>query len=249
VSQPEAPAAAPERATREAAAALLAELRAAGAERWDAAGLGVVDRLLAEAERAPGGLAAHLQARALVHAQHLEQDFARARERGAHALARLCASQHPGQPLAAQALARGDTFLPRRLLRHAPLAGPRLRDELRQHLANQLEAAAQARGISSPGLIEAPVVPSRGAARPLEMAQSLYRDAAAGASARLTLAKTAASVPQDAGRYHAVNIGARLLEEAARHPAYLKALLSRLDTLSVLWHHGALAPTAKPKKR
>ncbi len=248
-SDPQAPP--PEPTARQAAARLLAELRAAGASRWDAPGLAVVDRLLAQAEQAPVALAAHLSERAYAHAQQLQQDFDKTRERGAHALTRLQAAEHPAQQLVAQALARGDTFLPRRLLRRAPQASPRLRDELRQNLTRQLDAQAEARGISSPGLIESPVAQSRSSrssTRPLAMAQSLYRDAAAGATARMTLAKTAASVPQDAGRYHAVHVGARTLEEAARYPDYLKTILGRLETLGVLWHHGALTPAAKPKR-
>jgi hypothetical protein len=233
---------------RETATRLLAALRAAGAERWDAPGLAVVDRLLAQTVHAPVALAAHLAERAHAHVQQLQQDFDRTRERGTHALAMLRAAGHPAQQHVAQALARGDTFLPRRLLRRAPQAGPRLRDELRQNLTDQLDAQAQARGISSPGLVESPVAPSRSSTRPLAMAQSLYRDAAAGATARMTLAKTTASVPPDAGRYHAVQIGARTLEEAARYPDYLKAVLGRLETLGVLWHHTAVAPAAKPKR-
>ncbi len=242
----------PAASARQAAATALLELRAAGASRWDAPGLAVVDRLLAQAEHAPSALAAHLAARAHAHAQQLQQDFAKSRARGAYAVTRLGAAEHPAQPSVAQALARGDTFLPRRLLRRAPEARPRLRDELRQSLTEQLDAQAEARGISSPGLIESPVAQSRSSrssTRPLAMAQSLYRDAAAGAAARMTLAKTTASVPPDAGRYHAVQIGARTLEEAALYPAYLKAVLCRLETLSVLWHHGASAPVVKPKRR
>jgi hypothetical protein len=233
-----------EPSTRELATALLATLRAEGAERWDAPGLAVVDDLLAQTEHAPAALAAHLSERAHAHAQELQHAFSQARQRGATALTRLRAADHPAELLVARALARGDTFLPRRLLRRAPHASPRLRDALRQNLTEQLDAQAVARGISSPGVIESPVAQSRSSARPLAMAQSLYRDAAAGASARMTLAKTSASVPQDAGHYHAVHVGARTLEEAARHPAYLKAMLARLETLAVLWHHGAVAPRA-----
>lgn len=255
---------APEPSARHAAATLLAELRAAGAAHWDAPGLAVVDRLLAQTEHAPLALAARLCQRAHAHVQQLQQDFEKTRERGEYALSRLRAAEHPAQPLLAQALARGDTFLPRRLMRRAPQASPRLRDELRQSLTEQLDAQAQERGISSPGLVESPVAQSRSSTRPLAMAQSLYHDAAAGAAARMTLANTTANVPQDAGRYHAVHIGARTLEEAARYPVYLKAVLGRLETLAVLWHHGAdtradtraaaravarsSAPAAKPKR-
>jgi hypothetical protein len=237
-----------EPSARERTTALLAELRAQGAERWDAPGLAVVDRLLAQAEHAPEELAVHLLERAHVHVQHLQEAFTKARQRGASALTRLRSAEHPAEALIARALAEGDTFMPRRLLRRAPAATPRLRDALRQSLTEQLDAQAVARGISSPGLIDAPVVPARSSARPLAMAQSLYRDAAAGASARMTLAKTTASVPPDAGHYHAVHVGARTLEEAARFPAYLKALLARLETLGVLWHHGASEPARKSKR-
>jgi len=229
-------------------AAQLTELRAAGAEQWDSAGLSVVERLLTHAEQSPDAIAAHLTARARAHLERLEQDFAHARERGTRALDRLRASEHPGEPVVAQALLRGDTFTARRLMRRAPQIKPRLRDELRKNLADQLDAQAQARGISSPGVVDAPVAPARASTRPLAMAQSLYQDAAAGATARMTLAKTAASVPREAGRYHAVHIGARALEEAAQYPAYIKAVLSRLETLGVLWHHGALPPAPKAKK-
>jgi hypothetical protein len=233
---------------RHAAAALLAELRAAGAELWDAPGLAVVDRLLAQAQHAPLALANHLNERAHAHLGQLQHDFSLARERGAHALSRLQAAEHPAQPLAAEALARGDTLLPRRWLRRAPQSSPRLRDELRRSLTEQLDAQAEARGISSPGLIESPLAQRSSSMRPLAVAQSLYHDTAAGAAASMTLAKTSASVPKGAGRYHPVHIAARTFEEAARHPAYLKAVLCRLETLGVMWHHSLIAPSQKPKK-
>ncbi len=232
---------------RERASLLLAELRAEGAERWDAPALEVVERLLHEAEHKTPALATRLAERALAHAEDARRAFSEAREHGARVLERLHAAEHPAEPLVARALASGDTFLPRRLLRLSPHASPRLRDALRKNLTEQLETQAVARGISSPGLIEAPTTPSRSSARPLAVAQSLYRDAAAGASARMTVVKTSASVPPDAGHYHAVHIGARTLEEAARHPAYLKALLARLETLGALWHHGGGSATAKAK--
>jgi hypothetical protein len=244
-AKPEAPA--------QMAVRLLAELRAAGAEHWDAPGLAAIDRLLALSEAAPLALATHLSERAYAHAQQLQRGFRETRERGAHALARLRAAEHPAQSLIAQALARGDTFLPRRLLRRAPQAGPRLRDTLRQNLSDQLDAQAQARGITSSGLIDSPscefVDSAPSSTHALAIAQALYHDAAAGASARMTLAKTTASVPPDAGRYHAVFIAARTLEEAARHPEYLKAMLGRLETLGVLWQHTTATPRAAKSKR
>lgn len=227
---------------------MLAELRTAGAETWDAPGLAVVDRLLSRAQHAPTALAKHLLERTHAHLARLQQDYSNTRERAAEALSRLRAAEHPAQPFAAESLARGDTFLPRRLLRRAPHSSPRLRDELRRSLLEQLNAQAEARGISSPGLIESPDAQSRTSERPLALAQSLYRDAAAGAAARMTLAKTSASVPPDAGWYHPIHIAARTLEEAARHPAYLKAVLCRLETLSAIWHHGSSAPPQKRKR-
>lgn len=217
-----------------AARTRLCSLGARGADRWDPAGLQLVERLLTGAAAGRDTLQTQLLGRALEHLAQLEQDFAAAHERAARAAARLEAQGGDPERVRA-ALDAGELGGLLRAVRRAPHARPRLRDELRDGLGEQLDAQARARGVSSPGVLEAPQLGSSG---PLMLATSLYRDAAAGAAARLTLAKTAASVPPDAGRYHPLHVGARTLQVAAGTPGYLKALLSRLETLSVLWQHG-----------
>jgi len=236
MSESQAPAPSPSDAAPPlvAARARLDALGALGATCWDGPGLGLVERLLDAAAQHEASLGTQLLGRALDHLAQLESDFATAQERAERARGRLAAQGRAPEQLQT-ALGNGQLAPLLRAVRRTPSNRPRLRDELRDGMGQQLDAQARARGISSPGLIEAPRMSS---SAPLELATSLYRDSVAGATARITLAKTAAAVPQDAGRYHPLQIGARTLQTAAGYPAYMKALLARLETLGVLWQHG-----------
>ncbi|MGD8859104.1 MAG: DUF2894 domain-containing protein [Myxococcales bacterium] len=227
----------------------LDELRQAGAERWDAPALQLVENLIGRAERHHDAqVGERLLQRALSHTDELQRAFQQERQRAAEALDRLRAAEADDAGRIDAAIRRGELTGALRIARRRPGREPRLRDRLRRQLQAQLDAAAEARGITSPGLLDAPDPDAASTTAPgLTLAESLYRDAAAGAQARLTVARTTAAVPEEAGRYHPIHVGARALQSIDEHPAYLKAVLLRLQTLTTLWQHGAAPPASSGK--
>ena len=105
----------------------------------------------------------------------------------------------------------------------------------------ELEARAAARGITSPGTLEAPSAEL--------LAATLYRDAVAGANASLVVARAVAVRPEHAGHYNPVRVASRALEALSDHPAYLRAQLARLEVVALLQELKTAGNRGRPQRR
>lgn len=213
----------------------LASLTQAGAAAWDEPGLQLVQRLTRAARQADAALCAHLQERAARHLDRLEEAFEANRAEAQASLQQLVAlgvvdAAHGQAKLDAGALGEVQRLSKRHRF------GRRRVDASFAARRPDLEARALLRGITSPGTLQAPSAEL--------LAATLYRDAVAGASASLTVARAVAAVPEDAGHYNPMRVASRALEALSDHPAYLQAQLARLEVVALL--HPFTSPGKEP---
>lgn len=226
-------------------AARIGTLRDGGLPGLDAVGVAHVERLLERAAGLSGSARERLIARAVAYLETLEvrKDVARRRAEGeVERLERLELDPH-GRARAA--LERGDLLSIRRMARRLPQTEVRLRDKVRKQWEVALDAEVEKRGLSSPGLIDAPSPGDLERAATLDKAVALYRDAMAAAAAELAIARAVQTLPVEAGRYHAGSVATRALQAMQDAQPYLRAQLARLETLSLLKEYGEAALRAE----
>lgn len=227
----------------------LQALREAGAEQFDPVGLDHAERLMQRAMDLTGGAATRLASRANKYLAGYEIRFNEAHVRArAHARRLEQFSLLPsGKP--AHLLNSGNFPRLQQLARRNPERSLRLRQELQQGWHEALDAEAEKRGLTSPGMIDAPSLDACAEDDPdtpdvsetIEIALALYRDAASATHAALSIAKAVDALPVEAGRYHATTVATRALQAMQNAPQYLHAQLQRLEVLALLEQFGASA--------
>lgn len=216
----------------------LSTLAQAGAAAWDEPGVQLVRRLLCRAQQADAALGGYLLGRAAQHLNRLANAFEASRAEAQAELSHLVQLGVADRARLQAKLDEGALGEVRRLARRHR-GGPRRTDPSGPARQLDLEARATARGITSPGTLAPPSAEL--------LAATLYRDALAGASASLAVARAAASVADDAGHYNPERVASRALEVLSEHPAYLRAQLARLEVVSLLTELGGAKK--KPDKR
>lgn len=241
-----------------------------GGERFDGVGMRHVQRLCERAATLPEAAETHLLTRALRYLEQLEQHFDAESERTAGELERLRALGLDGEGALGRAYRDADFTTVHRVARRHPWSRPRAREAVRQRWEASVDAEAEKRGLSSPGLIEVAAppaqregtdaggVPGKPAAASIPaprdpgatvaLAMAIYRDAAAATSAKLAIRRARRSLPPEAGRYHAASVATHALQALQITPGYLEAQLARLEVAALLEAFGA-PPPAPPRKR
>ncbi|MGK4001014.1 DUF2894 domain-containing protein [Sorangium sp. So ce1036] len=230
------------------AAARLAALRQAGADRFDPAACRFIEVLLERARALDGGARARLEARASARLAELEAAFRRARDDAASQLRALAEAGAVDDGALAAALERGEVALvvkaARRRLRE--LAAERQMTAVPWLARLRGEAAARDMRLPEPLARDLAQLPCDGDAverRVKRQAQALsnalssalFHESLVSARATLAVARAADNVPVDAGPYNAQVLAARALCAAERlSDHYLRALVASLQDLGAL---------------
>lgn len=219
-------------------AARLRGLQAKMAHRFDPVAFDHAERLgrrahaLGSSHPAAG---ARLWVRANQYLDDFESRFSASRARALQDAKRLVKLGLLRPPQARRGLEQGLWLRLRQLARRYPSQEQRTRERVYNDWQGSVAAEAERRGLLSP-LPDAAEAPDLETPRrdPAGLATALYHDAVSSLQARLAIARAVEQLPVEAGRYHATSVATRALQAMQGAPPYLKAQLSRLESLALL---------------
>ncbi len=232
--------------------ARLEALRARGVNAWDPGGLRVCETLTARAATEESNARERLLERADAHLSRLETRFSQAEDRARVITLRLGEQGWDENGDVAKAFERGDFVAVARAAQRHPDAMSPARKAAQDKASERLRETVTAQGLSSPPEelgIGDEVREEHGL---LEMAERLYRDAAAEATLHAVVASASEPPPEFAGRYHAETTAGdaiRHMDDLGRD--YLRAQIARLEAFGALQALVAELPepTLKVKRR
>lgn len=235
--------------------ARLAALREAGADAFDAPGLGLAEALLGRAEALGGAAGERLLGRAEERVTRLEEAFGRA---CAEARAEIAAQPEVDLREAREALERGDPRAARRALRRATATASRAKERISVPWAVRLGGAVAARGEEElsrelSALCEGGAVERGSHAQAVALGEAasaaLLRGSLESTRATIAIARSADNLPEAAGPYNGQVLAARALAAMAElSPAYARAVIAAVDDLAALDARlGAEPPKARAR--
>jgi Protein of unknown function (DUF2894) len=237
-------------------AALVAALRAAGAEAFDPLGFGFIESLLARAEALGGGARARLLDRAHGRIDALSAALHEARAAAERELGALATDDAAMAPALREALARGEVARVRREIRRALRDRGRERERVPVPWLTRLRAAALARGSRLPDAVTRELdavgaddgsvdrsAHTRAVAAGEALSRALFQESAESARALIAVAHATDDVPDDAGPYNGRVLASRALAVmAGLSPEYVRVVVAVADDLAAL--EASLAPEA-----
>jgi hypothetical protein len=208
---------------------------------FDGPGLGLIESLLARAERLGGDAGARLSARASLRVEALEAALARAT---LEVTRELDALGDAAPAAAREALARGDRQAARRAIRRARAGLARAREQVGVAWAARLAGEATSRGedglgreltaLCGEGVIDRDAH-AHAVALGSTLSSSLFRRSAESARATVAIARSADNLPESAGRYNSQVLALRALSEMAElSPGYVRVVVAAIDDLAAV---------------